>query len=251
MTTRLLSRCAATVSAAVVAVTAGLAVAGPASAAEVSISSVKLSATTVNLDGDAGCGDRSTITLKLYDPARDASATADVAFASTGDTADYVLLAQSSQSGDHVTYTGRINLCGFHKPGKYNVLISVEWLDDDFNFRVEERTLALTVKRPSTLTYNASPEPVKRGKALTHSGQLKRDAYEYGPMYGPKGVTVKFYFRAYSWTNYLYKGSVKTGANGKYSKKITAWDSGWWKAVYEGESWRQGVTKWDEVKVNR
>ena len=92
---------------------------------------------------------------------------------------------------------------------------------------------------------------MKRGSSLTHSGQLKRDAYDYGPMYGPKGVTVKFYFRAYSWTNYLYKGSVKTGANGKYSKKITAWDSGWWKAVYEGESWRQGVTKWDEVKVNR
>ncbi|MEV4704676.1 hypothetical protein [Actinoplanes sp. NPDC049316] len=249
MSIRLLSRCAATASAAVVTVTAGLAVAGPAFA-DVSITSATLSATTVVIDGDAGCGDRSTITLKLSDPGRDASPTADVSDPS-GDLADFVVLGLSSSSGGALTYTGRINLCGFQKPGKYSVVINADWYDDDIVLHTLERTLSLNVQRPTTLTYNASPEPVKRGKSLTHSGQLKRDAYQFGPMYGPKGATVKFYFRAYSWKNYLYKGSVQTGADGKYSKKITAWDSGWWKAVYQGESWRQTATKWDEVKVSR
>jgi len=253
---RLLSRCAATVSAAVVAATAGLAVASPAFADDVRLTSASISASTFVINGDAGCSTRATVTAKVYDDSSDTneliSVATDVTFNPTGAFADFKELSFSSSSGDTQTFTGKIELCGFHDPGKYTARVYAYWYQEgNPEPQVTERNLALTIKRPSTLTYNASPEPVKRGKSLTHSGQLKRDAKGPGAMYGPQGVTVKFYFRAYSWSNYIYKGSVKTGANGKYSKKIAAWDSGWWKAVYEAEYWRQSVTTWDEVKVNR
>jgi hypothetical protein len=254
MFSTLTRRCGTAALAVSTATAAALLAAAPAQA-DVSISSVSLSTTTIVLDGDAGCGNRAKVTVKVYDPQPTADEVwgvdADVV-APNGDTVDFLSMSYTSRSGDYATYTDWLYVCGWDTPGSYKLHTTVTWWDDSLvDARTAEKWTSFSVKRPSTLTYNASPEPVKRGSALTHSGQLKLDPYSSGAMYGAKGVTVKFYFRAYNWTNYVYKGSAVTGTGGYYSAKIAAWDSGWWKVVYTGDSWRNGQTKWDEVTVTR
>lgn len=238
-----------------IAALAAVAVAVPASAAQaaVTLSKVALSATEVVLNGDAGCGNRTKVSVTVYDPSTDAdevwNVTADVV-ASNGDIADFLVLNYASRSGNYVTYTDWVFLCGFDGPGRYRVNTEVDWWDDTLStVRVIENTTSFYLKRPTSLTYNASPEPVKRGTALTHTGRLMFDPYSYGAMYGARGITLKIYFRKYNTSSYVYKGSVVTGSGGYYNRKLTAWDSGVWKVVYAGAAGRQARTMYDAVSV--
>jgi hypothetical protein len=231
--------------------TVGLA-ASPAQA-DVSVAGVSLSTTSVLLDGDAGCGNRTRVTVKVYDPRPSDdqifSVSASVV-APDGDNADYLLMSYSSRSGDYAYYTDNVFLCGFHDPGTYRVQVEATWWDASLSdSRVAERAASFAVRRPTSLTYDAAPEPVKKGSKLTHTGQLKFDPVGYGAKYGAKGVAVRFYFKATGTKTYVYKGQTVTGKNGAYSKKITATKSGIWKAVYAGSSTRQAQTKYDTVKI--
>lgn len=222
--------------------------------ADVSVTSVSLSTSQVVLDGDAGCGNRTKVTAKVYAPQSSEdevwSVSADVV-APDGDQADYLLMNYSSRSGDYAYYSDYVFICGsLDSPGGYRVHTSVTWWDGSLSeTRTAERTVRFSVLRPTSLTYNATPEPVKKGAKLTHTGQLKFDPYGYGAKYGAKGVTVKFYFKATGAKAYTYKGQTVTGKNGAYTKKITATASGIWKVVYPGSSTRQAQTKYDAVKV--
>jgi hypothetical protein len=221
--------------------------------ADVAIAAITFSTTTVVLDGDAGCGNRTNVTIKIYDPQPSDdelwNVSADVVQPG-GDLVDFLAMNYSSRSGDYVYYTDSVFLCGFNKPGSYQVQAKASWWDDSVSDdRLAERTTKFSVVRPTSLTYDATPEPVKKGAKLTQTGQLKFDPVGYGAKYGVKGMTVKFYFKATGSSTWVYKGSAVTGTNGKYSKKITATKTGLWKAVYTGGSTHQSQTKYDTVKV--
>jgi hypothetical protein len=241
--------------AAALAVFTGLATAvltaSPAQA-EPALVGVTLSTSTVVLDGDAGCANRVKVTFKVYDPLAEenyADVTADVV-GPDGDWADFLYPAQSSRSGDYAYLTDYIFICGgLDGPGRYTIRTELEWYGDDFTRHVVERVNTFYVKRPTSLTYNATPEPVKRNSALTHSGVLKVDPVSYGAKYGLKGAVLKFYFKAAGTGTYVYKGQTTTGTGGKYSKKIKATKSGTWMVVYAGSSIRQPQTRFDAVKV--
>jgi len=223
-------------------------------AADPAISSATASPSALVVNGDAGCGDKVKLTVKIYDPSGELGTinVSAVVNDGAGEGVDFLFFHLDSRSGDYFTVSDSVFICApAETPGVYQAHVTLDWYDADANYHEAVRDTSFTIRRPTSLTYNASPEPVKRGKSLTHTGQLKFDPYSWGDMYGAKGVTVKFYFRKYSWTNYVYKGSVVTGSGGKYSKKIAAWDSGWWKAVYVGSNVRQPQTKWDEVVVKR
>ncbi|MEU4419555.1 hypothetical protein AB0F81_02950 [Actinoplanes sp. NPDC024001] len=229
----------------------------PAQAADVKLAGVTLSSSTVVLDGDAGCGNRLKVTFKVYNPASgdeeflSPSVNADVV-AANGDIVDILTPSQSSRSGNYVYYTDNVFLCGgLHAPGRYQVQTELTWWDENYDDHVIERSDSFSLQRPTSLTYNATPEPVKKGAKLTHSGQLKIDPVGYGAKKGAKGVTLKFYFKANGSKTYVYKGKTVTTANGKYNKKIKATKSGIWKVVYAGSSTKQPQTKYDTVKVKR
>jgi hypothetical protein len=93
------------------------------------------------------------------------------------------------------------------------------------------------------LAFNASPEPVKKGKKITAAGTLKIDGKALS------GASVKIYFEATGAKTYALKGTAKTSSKGAYSKKFTATKSGTWKAVYAGSSTRNAASKSDAVKV--
>ncbi|GIE81188.1 hypothetical protein Aph02nite_71380 [Actinoplanes philippinensis] len=217
--------------------------------ADPTLAGVTLSTGTVVLDGDAGCANRVKVTYKVYDPANDAYVTGDV-LGSDGDMVDFLFPSQSSRSGDYVYLTDWIFICGGFDPvGRYTIRTELEWTDDDFNSHVAERVDTFYVKRPTSLSYNATPEPVKKNSALTQTGVVKADPVGYGAKYGLKGAVVKFYFKADGAKAYVYQGQTTTGTGGRYSKKIKATRSGLWKAVYEGNSFRQAQTAYDAVKV--
>jgi hypothetical protein len=242
--------------AAVLAMVAGLATvmsaASPAQA-DVSVVGVTFSPSPLVLDGDAGCGDRVKWTVKVYDPQDDGddlvSLTASV-FGPSSAPNVFLLGAESSRSGDYVYYTDYVYLCGgLHSPGRYTVVTHLLWWDETFHSHEIARSDSFLIQRPTSLTYDATPEPVKKNSMLTHKGVLKADAVVFGPQKGLKGATLKFYFKANGAKAYTYQGQTRTGTGGKYSKKFKATRSGTWMVVYAGSSTRQPQTRVDTVKV--
>ncbi|WP_203807638.1 hypothetical protein, partial [Actinoplanes couchii] len=221
--------------------------------ADVRLAGVSLSTQTVVLDGDAGCANRVKVTFKVHDPRNDEDElfglSADIT-GPDGDIVDFVFPSQASRSGDYAYYTDWIMLCGsLDDPGTYRVHTELKWWDENYDDYVVERVDRFSVKRPTSLTYDATPEPVKKNSALTHRGVLKADPVSYGPKKGVKGAVLKFWFKADGAKTYVYKGQTTTGTGGKYSKKIKATRSGTWKVVYAGSGTRQPQTKYDAVKV--
>lgn len=227
---------------------AGLGVGIPAANAAVALVSVKASTSTVVLNGDAGCGDRLSMTVKVNQPtAEDAyvSVLTEV-IAPNGDNVDYLFYLSSKRAGDTVTYTDAALLCGFYGPGRYRLHTTVSWFGvGDSNEQSQE--LAFNVKRPTSLTFNASPEPVKKNTNLTVAGQLKFDPYSYGPAYGPKGIKLSLDFKATGSSSYVHKATITTGTSGKYSGKIKATASGTWRMTYPVNNTRQSQVKTDAV----
>jgi hypothetical protein len=224
--------------------------AGPA-AADVALSQVTLSTGTVVINGDAGCANRVKVTYKVYDPAPDPDYPVDITaevVAPNGDASDFLLPAYASRSGDYTYYTDWVFLCGFEPPGRYEIRSEVSWWDRTLNVeRVIERTTVFSVKRPTSVTYNAAPEPAKRGSYLTHSGQLKFDPFAPGAMYGAKNITLTIAFKRAGTTSYVNKATVLTGTGGYYSKKLQTWYDGTWRITYPGNTWRQPQVKYDYV----
>ncbi|WP_141579528.1 hypothetical protein [Actinomadura sp. WMMA1423] len=81
--------------------------------------------------------------------------------------------------------------------------------------------------------FNASPEPVKKGAAITVKGLL----YRYMPAGRPgPGAPVSIYFKAKGSSNWTGVAVVKTASNGWFGKRFKASKDGYWTAVYKGSS---------------
>jgi hypothetical protein len=225
----------------------------PAQAA-VSLASVSLSPTTAVINGDAGCSYAVTVTAKVYDAVADADQVTDVyatAYDPTGYWVDNIYLRYVSYSGDYLYFNRTLYLCGYDGPGSYKLVTEVHWQDASGTDQpVITRTSPFSVKRPTSLTYNASPEPAKKGSYLTHSGRLMFDPYAPGAMYGASGVTLTIAFRQAGTSSYVTKGTVVTGSGGYYSKKLQTPADGTWRITYPGTSARQNQVKTDYVDTN-
>ncbi|QKG23568.1 hypothetical protein [Actinomadura verrucosospora] len=81
--------------------------------------------------------------------------------------------------------------------------------------------------------FNASPEPVKKGKSLTVKGQLFR--YMDKKLPGP-GAPVSIYFQAKGSSKWAQVAVVKTASNGWFSKAFKASKDGTWMASYNGSA---------------
>jgi hypothetical protein len=222
----------------------------PAQAA-VSVASLSLSPTTAIINGDAGCSYAITVTAKVYDPVADPDQVTDVyatAYDPSGYWVDNIYLRYVSDSGDYLYFNRTLYLCGYDDPGSYKLVTEVNWQDaTGADQPAITHTSSFSVKRPTSLTYNASPEPAKKGSYLTHSGRLMFDPYAPGSMYGASGITLTIAFKQAGTASYLTKGTVVTGAGGYYSKKLQTWADGTWRITYPGTSARQSQVKTDYV----
>ncbi|MFB4299759.1 hypothetical protein [Actinomadura sp. NTSP31] len=82
-------------------------------------------------------------------------------------------------------------------------------------------------------SFNASPEPVTKGKTITVKGQLFR--YMDKEMPGPN-APVSIYFKPTGSTTWTQVAVVKTASNGWFSKNFTASKDGTWMAAYTGSA---------------
>jgi hypothetical protein len=215
------------------------------------VTSVKASKTSFVLGAKAGCSKItftavlsavmpttgytfSAVGVDLFEP----GAAADDSFDGTAFT----------QVGTSTTYTGALSFCGKYTPGAwhaevYGVAVPEDADDDTDVLTTNTVKVGISLKRPSTLTLNASPEPVTKGKKVTTAGVLKIDGKVLAK------ATVKIYFKASGATAYTLKGSATTSSKGAYTKKFTATKSGTWKVVYAGTSTKNTASAADAVKV--
>jgi hypothetical protein len=93
--------------------------------------------------------------------------------------------------------------------------------------------------RTAISSFNASPEPVTKGRRLTVAGTLKRDTTSWKAF---SGQSVKIYFAAKGATSWTYEGTAKTSSTGRFSHAFTSAKDGTWRATYAGSGAYLAVT---------
>ncbi|MFC4054181.1 hypothetical protein ACFOY4_31190 [Actinomadura syzygii] len=92
-------------------------------------------------------------------------------------------------------------------------------------------------------SFNAAPEPVRKGKALTVQGKLSRNVGGWKP---GSGATVKIYFRRAGASSWTLAGTTRSASDGVFRKSFTAKQDGTWRAVYAGSATYMPVTGADD-----
>ncbi|MFB7241786.1 calcium-binding protein [Streptomyces populi] len=95
---------------------------------------------------------------------------------------------------------------------------------------------AFRVVRAAKLTANASPEPVKKGKAITVTGALTRANWETGKYAGFTNQAVKLQFRKKGSSTYTTVKTVKSSSTGALKTSATASADGYWRWSFAGTS---------------
>ncbi|GGY95114.1 calcium-binding protein [Streptomyces poonensis] len=87
------------------------------------------------------------------------------------------------------------------------------WIDaKDGDFVWEEKAGSFKFQRASKLTVNASPEPVKKGKTITVTGNLTRANWETLKYGGYSAQSVKLQFKKKGTSTYKTVKTVKSGS---------------------------------------
>jgi hypothetical protein len=220
--------------------------AAPAQAAvDVKVKSVAVSKSLVVLGSKAGCTNV-TVTAALSAPMpTDGYKFSGVGTNVYGPDGEIVDGVEFKRIGSSASYRGAVRLCGSYAAGSYRFVVYGAALptgDGGYEF-TNDVTRRVSLKRPSKLTLNASPEPVVKGKKLNAKGTLKVDGKARA------GLKVKIYFKPAGSAAFVYRGVATTNAKGVYSKNFKATKTGTWKAVYDGSGTRNAATAGDAVKV--
>ena len=93
--------------------------------------------------------------------------------------------------------------------------------------------------RTRVTSFNASPEPVSKGKTITVGGGLQRYTTAWKAY---SGQSVKIYFAATGATTWTYEGAAKTSSTGHFSHGFKAAKDGTWRVTYAGNSTYLAVT---------
>lgn len=96
---------------------------------------------------------------------------------------------------------------------------------------------SVSVVRDATLTANAAPEPVAKGKTLTITGKLSRVDWETrGGYHGYAGQAVKLQFRKKGTSTYTTVKTVTTSSTGNLKTTAKASTDGYWRYAFIGTS---------------
>ncbi|WP_329120960.1 DUF5707 domain-containing protein [Streptomyces sp. NBC_01465] len=98
------------------------------------------------------------------------------------------------------------------------------------------------VQRASSLTVNAAPEPVKKGKTITVTGKLSRANWDDFHYHGYASQPVKLQFRKKNSSTYTTVKTIKTNVYGSLKTTTKAVQDGYWRYVFTGTSTTPAVT---------
>ncbi len=141
---------------------------------------------------------------------------------------DFTLTSGSIYDGTFVGYAY------FDKYDATNLWYAHATVDDNgYNSVDANNADTFRVRRNTSLTLNAGPEPIKRYTYLTIAGKAKYlDPYSGYLSY--KNKEVRIYFKPAGSSTWTYKGSAWTNAYGNYSKRIKATRDGTWRTYHAG-----------------
>ncbi|MFB6522966.1 hypothetical protein [Streptomyces sp. NPDC056401] len=96
--------------------------------------------------------------------------------------------------------------------------------------------------------FNAAPEPVKKGQPITVTGKLTETDAARTPLVG---ATVHYYFKPTGSTKWQGMGSTRTLADGTFSRKFPANETGTWNArfLYVTSPHFFSLSRYDDVVV--
>lgn len=135
--------------------------------------------------------------------------------------------------------------------GSRDVIVEAQNGDWDTESRVFAN--GFTLKRNAYWqkgSFNASPEPVKKGKSLTVKGRLKVADWDSDRYVGYGSRTIQIQFRSSTNASWTTMKTTKTSKSGWVNTKVTAKKSGYYRATYGGSSVAGAATSGtDFVKV--
>ncbi|QFR02335.1 hypothetical protein F9278_02730 [Streptomyces phaeolivaceus] len=102
------------------------------------------------------------------------------------------------------------------------------------NISIDDDVARSKIKRAAKLTTNASPEPVRKGKAITVSGKLSRANWTTGKNAGYGSRPVQLQFRKRGSSTYTTLKTVKTSGTGTLSTTTKAGSDGYYRFVFAG-----------------
>jgi hypothetical protein len=104
----------------------------------------------------------------------------------------------------------------------------------DGDYADRDKVATFKVLRKGTLTANASPEPVKKGRTVTVTGKLSRADWAKNTDAGYKEQSVKLQFRKKGSSTYTTVKTVKSGTNGALKATTTAKSDGYYRFAFAG-----------------
>ncbi|MFF7526954.1 hypothetical protein [Streptomyces pseudovenezuelae] len=98
------------------------------------------------------------------------------------------------------------------------------------------------LQRRATLTANASPEPVKKGKTITVTGKLARANWDTNTYAGYSTQPVKLQFRKKGSSTYTTLKTIKTSSTGTLKTTTTATVDGYYRYSFAGTTTTPSVS---------
>ncbi|WP_405657712.1 DUF5707 domain-containing protein [Streptomyces sp. RK9] len=115
------------------------------------------------------------------------------------------------------------------------------------NHVIKETYTTVGVKRAAKLTVNASPEPVKKGKAITVAGALTRANWDTKKYAGYTQQPVQLQFKKKGASAYTTVKTVKSDRKGNLKTTVKASVDGTFRYVFAGTSTTPAVTSADDA----
>ncbi|MFF4362112.1 hypothetical protein [Streptomyces sp. NPDC001604] len=102
------------------------------------------------------------------------------------------------------------------------------------NASYNDDVATVSIKKASTLTADATPEPVKKGKTITVTGKLARANWSTGTFAGYVSQPAKLQFRKKGSNTYTTLKTVTTNSTGVLKTTTTATVDGYYRYVFAG-----------------
>ncbi|MFJ5777559.1 calcium-binding protein [Streptomyces sp. NPDC093094] len=133
-----------------------------------------------------------------------------------------------------VTVDPKVDYLTNANAGTWYVDTLVDAKDGDWIWK--EKAGAFKFQRQTSLTTNAAPEPVRKGKAITVTGKLNRVNWESLKYGGYASQNVQLQYKKKGATSYTTLKTVKTTSTGALSTTTTATYDGYYRFVYAGNT---------------
>ncbi|WP_324783439.1 calcium-binding protein [Streptomyces sp. H51] len=226
------------------------AVAVPAAQADGGTGDTTITKVVVDGDNKVSVGTSAVKTIKVSVTARDDSgidsaesfslAGPDYGFLTTGTPTCTAVSSTTSTCTASVTVDPKVDYLSNASAGTWYVDAFVT--ANDYDYIWSQKAGSFKFQRAAQLTVNASPEPVKKGKAITVTGKLSRANWETLKYAGYAGQSVKLQYRKKGTSTYTTLKTVTSSSTGGLSTTVTASADGYYRYSFAGTSTTAAVS---------